>query len=44
MSLGLTSAVADAILDEIAAWQDRPLEAVYPLIIFDALRAQCSLL
>lgn len=32
------SAVTDAVLDELAAWQARPLEALYPLIFFDALR------
>jgi putative transposase len=32
--------VTDAILDEIAEWQDRPLEAVYPLVFFDALRVK----
>src|SRR4051812_8998280 len=30
----------DAVLDEIAAWQARPLEPVYPLIFFDALRVK----
>ena len=33
-------AVTDAILDEIAEWQDRPLEAAYPLVFFDALRVK----
>ena len=40
VSPDLISAVTDAILDEIAEWQDRPLEAVYPLIFFDALRVK----
>ena len=34
------SAVTDAILDEITEWQNRPLEAVYPLVFFDALRVK----
>jgi putative transposase len=38
VSPDLISAVTDAVLDEIAAWQGRPLEPVYPLIFFDALR------
>jgi putative transposase len=38
VSPDLISAVTDAVLDEIAAWQSRPLEPVYPLIFFDALR------
>lgn len=36
----LISAVTDTILEDIAEWQDRPLEAVYPLIFFDALRVK----
>ena len=36
----LTSAVTDAVLDEVAAWQARPLEPVYPLVFFDALRVK----
>lgn len=27
----------DAVLEEIANWQARPLEPVYPLVFFDAL-------
>ena len=38
VSPDLISAVTDAVLEEIAAWQTRPLEAVYPLVFFDALR------
>ena len=37
VSPDLISAVTDAVLDEIACWQARPLEAVYPLVFFDAL-------
>jgi putative transposase len=40
VSPDLISAVTDAVLDELAAWQARPLEAVYPLIFFDALRVK----
>ncbi len=32
------SAVTDAVLDEAAAWQARPLEPVYALVFFDCLR------
>jgi putative transposase len=28
------------VLDEIATWQARPLEPVYPLVFFDALRVK----
>jgi putative transposase len=37
VSPDLISAVTDAVLDEIATWQARPLEPVYPLVFFDAL-------
>ena len=36
----LISAVTDAVLEEIAVWQARPLEPVYPLVFFDALRVK----
>lgn len=36
----LISAVTDDILDEVAEWQNRPLEALYPLVFFDALRVK----
>ena len=34
------SAVTDAVLTEIIAWQSRPLESMYPVIFFDALRVK----
>lgn len=34
------SAVTDGVTTEIAAWQGRPLERVYPVIFFDALRVK----
>ena len=34
------SAVTDAVLSEITAWQSRPLEPMYPVIFFDALRVK----
>jgi putative transposase len=40
VSPDLVSAVTDAVLEEIAAWQSRPLEATYPLVFFDALRVK----
>ena len=40
VSPDLISAVTDAVLDEVATWQARPLEAVYPLVFFDALRVK----
>ena len=40
VSPDLISAVTDAVLDEITTWQSRPLEPVYPLVFFDALRVK----
>src|SRR5687767_1138885 len=40
VSPDLISAVTDAVLEEVAAWQARPLEPVYPLVFFDALRVK----
>ncbi len=40
VSPDLISVVTDAVLDEIAAWQGRPLEPVYPIVFFDALRVK----
>lgn len=36
----LISTVTDAVLAEVTAWQSRPLEAVYPVVFFDALRVK----
>jgi len=36
----LVSAVTDAVLEEISEWQNRPLEALYALIFFDAIRVK----
>ena len=40
MSPDLISTVTDAVLDEVAIWQPRPLDPVYPLVFFDALRVK----
>jgi putative transposase len=40
VSPDLISAVTDAVLEEIAAWQARPLEVIYPIVFFDALRVK----
>jgi putative transposase len=34
------STVTDAVIDEVTAWQQRPLERVYPVVILDALRVK----
>ena len=40
VSAALVSAVTDAVLDEVSAWQNRPLEPVYAIVYFDALRVK----
>ena len=37
ISPALISEVTDAVLEEVKAWQCRPLEAVYPIVYLDAL-------
>jgi len=34
------STVTDGVLAEVSAWQSRPLEPVYPVVFFDALRVK----
>jgi len=34
------SSVTDAVMAEVTAWQARPLEPMYPVIFFDALRVK----
>src|SRR4051795_4288211 len=36
----LISTVTDGVLAEVTAWQSRPLEMVYPVVFFDALRVK----
>ena len=36
VSPDLVSMITDAVLETVAEWQNRPLEAMYPLIFFDA--------
>ena len=38
--LDLISRVTDAVLDEVREWQNRPLDPVYPMVFFDALRVK----
>lgn len=40
VSPALVSAVTDAVLEEVRAWQNRPLEPVYAIVYFDALRVK----
>src|SRR5215217_5187617 len=36
------SRVTDAVLEDIAAWRSRPLEALYPIVYFDALHVKMT--
>ena len=40
VSSGLMSDVTDAVLGEVREWQNRPLDPVYPVVFFDALRVK----
>ena len=34
------STVTDAVVDEVTQWQQRPLDGVYPVVLFDCLRVK----
>jgi transposase-like protein len=40
VSPDLISRVTDAVLEEVREWQSRPLDAVYPIVFFDAMRVK----
>jgi putative transposase len=40
VSPDLISRVTDEVMSEITAWQTRPLEPMYPVVFFDALRVK----
>ena len=40
VSADLISRVTDAVLEEVRDWQNRPLDGVYPVVFFDALRVK----
>ncbi len=40
VSPDLISTVTDAVLDDVALWQKRPLDTIYPLVFFDAIRVK----
>ena len=40
VSPDLISRVTDAVLDEVREWQTRPLDPIYPVVFFDALRVK----
>ena len=40
VSPALISIVTDAVADEVKIWQNRPLDAVYPIVYMDAIRVK----
>src|SRR3990170_4017516 len=40
VSAEFISCVTDEVMEEIKAWQSRPLEPMYPVVFFDALRVK----
>jgi transposase-like protein len=40
VSPDLISTVTDAVVAEVSEWQTRPLESLYPVVFFDALRVK----
>ena len=40
VSPDLISAITDAVLEEVAEWQNRPLDVVFPIVFFDAIRVK----
>jgi len=41
VSPSLISTVTDAVADEVKIWQNRPLDALYPIVYMDAIRVKC---
>ena len=40
VSPDLISAITDAVLDEVSEWQNRPLDLMFPIVFFDAIRVK----
>lgn len=40
VSPAFISSVTDAVMDEVKAWQSRPLEAVYPIVYLDCIHVK----
>ncbi len=37
VSLALISKVTDAVIDQVVEWQNRPLDAIYPIVYLDCI-------
>ncbi|MBU6229607.1 MAG: transposase [Cyanobacteria bacterium REEB459] len=44
VSASLISEVTDAVLDQVKAWQSRPLETVYPVVYLDVFYVNIKVL
>ncbi len=42
VSEGLISNATNGIIEDVKAWQNRPLEEVYPMVFFDCLVVKCK--
>lgn len=40
VSPSLISAVTDAVIEEVKAWQSRPLDALYPIVYMDCIHVK----
>lgn len=40
VSPALISSVTDAVMDEVKAWQSRPLDALYPIVYMDCIHVK----
>ena len=40
VSPDLISAITDQVLDEVSEWQNRPLDPLFPIVFFDAIRVK----
>ena len=40
VSPSLISTVTDTVIEEVRAWQSRPLDAIYPIVYLDALQVK----
>jgi putative transposase len=40
VSANLISTVTDSVLEDVVEWQNRPLEPMYAVVFFDALRVK----
>ena len=42
VSPALISKVTDAVMEQVVEWQNRPLDAVYPIVYLDCIVLKCG--